>query len=64
MTDEEIRQKYNSFTPEQRNMSFPEFKKQIKDLTNPTKMQQDLGDIQLQKAIFRTNKIRIDRKIN
>lgn len=61
MTDEQIRQRYNSFTPEQRDMPFHEFKKQIKALTDPVKMREDLADIQMQKAVFRTNKIRVDR---
>ncbi len=62
MTDEQIRQMYNRF-PEGQTMSFENFKKEIKSMDDPVKMQEDLAEIQMQKAIFRTNKIRADRAI-
>lgn len=64
MTDEEIRQAYNQFPPEGRDLLFEDFKKAIKDLTDPVKIQQDLAEIEMQKAIFNTNKIRIDKTLN
>ena len=57
MTNEEIKQVYNSF-PRGQTMRFEDFRKEIKDLQDPTKIQQDLADIELQKATMRTNKIR------
>lgn len=54
---------YDSFPIENRNMSRAEFKKAIKDLSDPIKMQQDLANIELLKARERTNKIRIDRSL-
>lgn len=61
MTDEQINKIYNRFSPEQRNMTRVEFVKEMKTLTDPAQMQKDLADIELQKARYRTNKIRIDR---
>lgn len=62
MTDEQIRQLYNKFPPGQ-TMSFQEFKKELQGLDDPVQMRQDLAEIQMQKAVFRTNKIRADRAI-
>ena len=64
MTDEQIRQKYNSFTPEQRDMSFKDFKKAIKNMQDTGILRQDLAKIQTQKAVFNANKARIDRGLN
>lgn len=63
MTDEQIRQMYNKFPPGQ-TMSFENFKKEIQGLDDPVQMRQDLAEIQMQKAVFRTNKIRIDKTLN
>jgi hypothetical protein len=42
-------------------MSLAAFRKEIKDLTDPVKIQKDLAEIELIKARARSNKIRIDR---
>ncbi len=51
---------------EQTNKDMPlhEFIRQGKDLMDPTKMVNDLSDIELQKARARMNKIRIDNSLN
>jgi len=64
MTDEQIKRLWNKFPPEKRDMRFEDFKKELQDQSDPVKMRQDLADIQMQKAVFNTNKTRIDRKIN
>jgi len=56
-----IDQIYNGLPPEGRDMSREAFRKAIKDLSDPVKMQQDLANIQILKARERTNRIRIDR---
>ena len=63
MTDEQIKRIWNRFPPEKQNMSFENFKKELQGLSDPVKMREDLMDIQMQKAVFRTNKIRADRAI-
>lgn len=63
MTDEQIKRMWNKFPPEKRDMSFKDFKKELQNLSDPVQMRVDLADIQMQKAIFRTNKIRTDRAI-
>lgn len=54
---------YDNFPVEKRDMSRAEFRKAIKDLSDPGKMQEDLANIQLLKATERTNRIRIDRNL-
>lgn len=61
MTDEQIKRIWNRFPPEKQNMTFEDFKKELQGLSDPVQMQEDLADIQMQKAIFNTNKIRVDR---
>ncbi|GAH69636.1 unnamed protein product [marine sediment metagenome] len=61
MKIEDINKIYNRFSSEQRNISRAEFIKEMQDLTCPKKMQKDLSDIELQKARYRSNKIRIDK---
>lgn len=46
---------------EVKDLTLPEFIRQMKDLMNPNKMFEDLGDIELQKARVRLNKMRIDK---
>lgn len=50
---------YESF--EVKDLTLPEFIRQMKDLMDPNKIFDDLGDIELQKARARMTKIRIDR---
>lgn len=61
MTDQEIRALYNKF--EKKDMPFEEFKNRFRAAISPSKMQEDLMNIQMQKAVERTNRIRIDRAI-
>lgn len=63
MTDEQIKRMWNKFPPEKRDMRFEDFKKELQDASDPVQMREDLADIQMQKAVFRTNKIRADRAI-
>jgi hypothetical protein len=49
MDSEQIRKLYNSF--EKKDMPFEEFKKEIKNLTDPKKMQEDLANIRLTRQI-------------
>jgi hypothetical protein len=63
MTNEQIDKIYNSFSPDKRDMSREAFKKEIRNLTDPVKMEQDLANIEILKARERTNKIRIDRSL-
>ena len=44
-------------------MSFEDFCKEIKGLSDPAKMRKDLAEIELIKARERTNKARIDRAV-
>ncbi len=46
---------------EVKDLSQEEFVRQMLDIMDPKKVMDDLGDIQLQRARERTNKIRIDR---
>ena len=46
---------------EVKDLSQEEFVRQMLDIMDPKKVMDDLGDIQLQKARERTNRIRIDR---
>jgi hypothetical protein len=43
------------------NMSFTEFRQELRDMTDPTKAMSTLGDMQLMKARERMNRMRIDR---
>ena len=61
MNDALIMRIWNGWTPEQRNMSFQQFRKECKVLSDPVQMQHDLQDIELRKARQRSNQIRIDR---
>lgn len=63
MDDSLILRIWNKFTPEGQNMPFAQFRKEMKGLTDPNKIRQDLSEIQLQKARVRTNKIRIDKAL-
>lgn len=63
MTDEQIRLQYNSYTSEQRDMSYREFRNAIKDMQNPVKLRQDLVDIQMRKSLSTQRKNKIDRKL-
>ena len=46
---------------EVKDLTLPEFIRQMKDLHDPTKMFEDLGEIELAKARARMTKMRIDR---
>jgi len=54
---------YNKFPPEGRDLTREEFRKEMKALVDPIKMQQDLTNIEILKARERTNRIRIDRSL-
>lgn len=58
MTNQQLRQTYNNFAV--KDMSFPDFCKEMKSLSDPKKMQEDLGKIQMAKA----NRAIIDSAIN
>jgi len=61
MNNKQLRQIYNKF--DVKDMSFTDFAKEMQDLSDPIKMQQDLAAIELIKARERTNRARIDRAI-
>jgi len=63
MDDVAIKQIWNRFSPEQRNMSFVEFHREMKRMTDPNRMRQDLAVIQRRKRLGEMNKRRIDRTI-
>ncbi len=50
---------YDSF--EIKDLTFDSFRNQMLDITDPSKIMDDLGDVQLKKARQRLNKMRIDR---
>jgi hypothetical protein len=60
-SEEQIRQAYNEFPPEARDMPYSEFRKEILALTDPAKIRRDLAAIQAQKARGRSTRLRIDR---
>lgn len=57
MNKQQLRQIYNKFTV--KDMSFPDFVKEMKSLSDPVKMREDLSKIQVAKI----NRARIDRAI-
>jgi len=59
MNNQQLRQIYDGFTV--KDMSFSDFAKEMRDLSDPIKIREDLANIELLKARARTNKIRIDR---
>ena len=61
MNDAEIKRVWDGFGESGQNMTFDEFRKEVKKLTSAANIQQDLADIELLKARERSNKIRIDR---
>ena len=63
MNNAQIDAIYNRFPVDKRDMSREEFRKAIRDLSDPKKMERDLENIQLLKARERTNRIRIDRSL-
>lgn len=64
MNDKEIKRVWDGFGPDGQNMSLAAFRKEMKDLTDPVKIQQDLAEIELVKARQRSNKIRIDKALD
>lgn len=64
MKDEEIKQIWDGFGPDRQNMPKAEFFREMRDLTDQTKIQEDLREIELMKARQRCNKIRIDKELN
>lgn len=52
---------YDSF--EVKDMSWPDFRRAMNDLIDPSKAMSTLGDVQLQRARQRSNKIRIDNAL-
>jgi len=63
MNNIQINKIYDSFPADKRDMSRANFIKEIKSLSDPVKMQQDLANIEMLKARERTNRIRIDRSL-
>ncbi len=61
MDNAAIKKIWDGFGPEGQNMTLVEFRKEMHALTDPNKIQEDLGKIELLKARERSNKIRIDR---
>lgn len=53
---------YDSF--EVKDLTWPEFRNQMLDLSDSKKMMSDLGDIQLKKARERLNKMRINKALH
>lgn len=51
------------FTPEQQDMPFSEFLKEIVAMADPKKMREDMMDIQLAKARIDSNRLRIDKAL-
>ena len=64
MDNAAIKKVWDGFGPEGQNMSFSEFRREMKALSDPAKIQRDLADIELLKARERSNRIRIDRGPN
>lgn len=58
LDDQNIRKIYDWF--DEPNMTFEDFRKEMRELTDQKLIQRDLADIELQKARTRTSKIRID----
>ena len=52
---------YDSF--EVKDLTWDEFRNQMLNLQDPKKMMSDLGDIELQKARERMNRLRIDNRV-
>jgi len=59
----QINRIYDRFPPEARDISREDFIKEVRGLSDPVKMEQDLANIQLLKASERTNRERIDRSL-
>lgn len=57
MNNQQLRQIYNGFAV--KDMTFPDFVKEMKSLSNPVKMREDLSKIQMAKA----NRAIIDKAI-
>jgi hypothetical protein len=57
MTNQQLRQIYDGFVV--KDMSFPDFVKEMKSLSDPVKIQEDLSKIQMAKA----NRAMIDNAI-
>jgi len=57
MSNQQLRKLYDGFTV--KDMSFPAFVKEMKSLSDPVKMQEDLSKIQMAKA----NRAIIDKAI-
>ena len=62
MTDSDIKQLYDSFTV--KDMSFAQFRKEFKALTDPGRMQRDLDSIMRQRAFGRSRKQQIDAAVS
>jgi len=61
MTNKQLRQIYDKF--EKKDMAFSDFCKEMRDLGNPVKMQEDLGQIELIKAREQANRAMVDRAV-
>lgn len=60
----EIKRAWDMFGPDGQDMSFKDFRQALLDMADPIKMKEDLDEILMRKAIFNTNKARVDRKLN
>ncbi len=63
MNNARINKLYDSFPPEARDISRADFIKEVKELSDPIKMQNDLANIQLLRAEERVNRERIDQSL-
>ncbi|HDY69122.1 MAG TPA: hypothetical protein ENH85_15205 [Candidatus Scalindua sp.] len=59
-----IRELYDSFGPDGKDMTWPDFLREFTGLTSPSQMQNDLAGIMSQKQLGRSTKARINEAIS
>jgi hypothetical protein len=64
LTEQAIKQIWNSFGAEGQDMSFAQFRKQLLDLCDPQKAMQDLDDMVLRQTRERLNRMRIKKVLS
>jgi hypothetical protein len=55
---------WDMFGPDGQDMSFEDFARELSDLSDSTKMHEDLMDIQLRQATFNSNRLLVDRSLH
>ena len=59
-----IRELYDSFGPDGKDMTWPDFLREFTGLTSPAQMQEELASIMQQKQLGRSVKAKIDKAID